>query len=139
MILRYLVFTMVLSFGASLASAHLQAVAEQEATAATQREGDAVRGKLIFERRCTGCHAMDENREGPQLRTVYGRKAGSVAGFEYSVSVARLGVTWNPETLDRWLTDPDAMVPGNNMSVVTPKAADRKDLIAYLKQAAGGK
>ncbi len=50
-----------------------------------------------------------------------------------------LGLVWNPETLDRWLTDPDAMVAGNDMSFATPKAQDRKDLIAFLQQAAGGK
>jgi cytochrome c len=134
MIVRYLVLTMVLSFAASIASAHLHAVAEQQAEgASTQQAGDAKRGKLVFERRCTGCHALDENREGPQLRTVYGRKAGSVAGFEYSEALTHSGLTWTPATLEQWLTDPDAMVPGNNMSFATPKAADRRDLIAYLQ------
>ena len=109
------------------------------AEAATHEAGDAARGKIVFERRCTGCHALDENHEGPQLRTVYGRKAGSVAGFKYSPGVARLGLIWNPETLDRWLTDPDTMLPGNDMSFATPKAADRRDVIAYLQQVAGSK
>jgi cytochrome c len=103
----------------------------------THQAGDAERGKLVFEKRCVGCHAMDANREGPQLRGVYGRKAGSVAGFQYSASLKSSGLTWNPETLDRWLTDPDAMVPGNDMSLATPKAADRSDLIAYLQQQGG--
>jgi cytochrome c len=111
---------------------------EQATQQAPEQAGDAVRGKLVFERRCTGCHAMDENHEGPQLRTVYGRKAGSVAGFQYSTSLLRSELTWTPETLEQWLTDPDAMVPGNNMSFATPKAADRRDVIAYL-QAAGNK
>jgi cytochrome c len=110
----------------------------QETQPASEQPGAAARGKLVFERRCTGCHALDESREGPQLRTVYGRKAGSIAGFQYSTSLKNSGLTWNPETLDKWLTDPDAMVPGNDMSFATPKAADRKDLIAYL-QAAGGR
>ena len=144
MILRYLVLSMVLSFGASIASAHLHAAAEMQTVkggvdGSAQEAGDAARGKMVFERRCTGCHALDENREGPQLRTVYGRKAGSVAGFEYSASVAGLGLTWNPETLDRWLTDPDAMAPGNDMSFATPKAQDRRDLIAYLQQLSADK
>ena len=109
------------------------------AEASTHEAGDAARGKMVFEKRCVGCHAMDANREGPQLRGVYGRKAGSVAGFQYSASLKNSGLTWNPETLDRWLTDPDALVPGNDMSFATPKAADRIDLIAYLQQAAGSK
>ena|SRR6185437_4199329 len=130
---RYLALTLVLWFGGSIASAHLQA-SKQDLGAATRQEGDAARGKFVFEHRCTGCHALDANREGPQLRTVYGRKAGSVAGFEYSKSVAHLGLTWNAETLDQWLTDPDAMVQGNNMSFPTPKTADRRDVIAYLQE-----
>jgi cytochrome c len=109
---------------------------QEGADASTHEAGDAARGKMVFEKRCTGCHAMDANREGPQLRTVYGRKAGSIAGFQYSASLKSSGLTWNPETLERWLTDPDAMVSGNDMSFATPKAADRKDLIAFLQQAA---
>jgi cytochrome c len=70
---------------------------------------------------------------------VYGRKAASLAGFQYSASLKSSGLTWNPETLDQWLTDPDAMVPGNDMSFATPKVADRRDLIAYLQQAAASK
>src|SRR5215472_4045782 len=118
------------------ASAALGIVATGQQSASEQ-PGDAARGKLVFERRCTGCHALDADREGPQLRTVYGRKAGSVAGFQYSEALLHLGLTWSPETLDQWLTDPDAMVPGNNMSFATPKVTDRRDLIAFLQQAAG--
>lgn len=138
MTLRYFALTLLLSLGASMASAHLQ-MSEEDGSASTQQTGDAARGKMVFERRCTGCHALDSNREGPRLRDVYGRKAGSVAGFQYSASLAHAGITWNPATLDRWLSDPDAMIPGNNMSFLTPKEADRKDLIAYLQQSAGNK
>ena len=46
--------------------------------------GDAVRGKAVFEKRCTGCHAMDVDREGPRLAGVFGRKAGSIGGLHYS-------------------------------------------------------
>jgi cytochrome c len=128
-IVRCLVLTVVLSLAALIASAHLQ-------TLAAMQTGDATRGKMVFEHRCTGCHAMDTNREGPQLRTVYGRKAGSVSGFKYSEALLSSGLTWTPATLDRWLADPDAMVPGNNMSFQTPKAADRNDIIAYFEQEA---
>jgi cytochrome c len=109
------------------------------ALAALQTGQEAARGKMVFEKRCVGCHAMDANREGPQLRGVYGRKAGSLAGFQYSASLKSSGLTWNPETLERWLTDPDALVPGNDMSFATPKAADRRDVIAFLQQAAASK
>ncbi len=117
----------------------ISASSQQETQPAPEQADDAARGKVVFERRCTGCHAMDSDREGPRLRTVYGRKAGSVGGFQYSTSLKNSGMTWNPDTLERWLTDPDAMVPGNDMSFATPKATDRKDLIAYFEQAAQGK
>jgi cytochrome c len=102
--------------------------------AALDGVGDAVKGKAVFEKRCTGCHAMNVDREGPRLAGVYGRKAGDVAGFTYSAGLKNLGVTWNDATLEKWLSDPDVMVPDNNMSFSVPKAGERQDLIAYLKQ-----
>jgi cytochrome c len=96
--------------------------------------GDAVHGKAVFEKRCTGCHAMDADREGPRLRGVFGRKAGSVEGFTYSAGLKTSGITWNDATLERWLSDPDLVVKDNNMSIAVPKAEERRDLIAYLKQ-----
>ena len=138
MTLRYIALTLLLSLGVSVASKILRS-SVQETQPAPALIGDAVRGKLVFERRCVGCHAMDVDHKGPHLQDVYGRKAGSVAGFQYSVSLMRSGLTWTPAILDEWLADPDAMVPGNNMSFPTPKAMDRKDLIAYLQQAAGNK
>jgi cytochrome c len=97
-------------------------------------DGDAVRGKAVFEKRCTGCHAMEADRKGPRLAGVFGRKAGSVPGFTYSAGLKSLGVTWNGATLEKWLSDPDMVVPDNNMSFSVPKAEERRDLIAFLKQ-----
>jgi cytochrome c len=98
--------------------------------------GDAARGKVVFEKRCTGCHAMETNtgREGPKLAGVFGRKAGSVAGFGYSAGLKNSGLTWTDAALEKWLSDPDLMVKDNNMSFSVPKAEERRDLIAYLKQ-----
>jgi cytochrome c len=104
------------------------------AEAALAGDGDAVRGKAVFEKRCIGCHAMEADREGPRLAGVYGRKAGGVAGFTYSTGLKSLGVMWNDATLEKWLSDPDSMVPDNNMSFGVPKAEERRDLIAFLKQ-----
>jgi cytochrome c len=102
--------------------------------AALAGDGDAARGKAVFEKRCTGCHAMEADREGPRLAGVYGRKAGSVAGFNYSLGLKSSGITWTDATLERWLSDPDLVVKDNNMSIGVPKAEERRDLIAYLKQ-----
>jgi cytochrome c len=97
-------------------------------------EGDAARGKAVFEKRCMGCHAIEADREGPRLAGVYGRKAGSVAGFNYSAGLKNSGITWTDATLERWLSDPDLVVKNNNMSIGVPKAEERRDLIAYLKR-----
>jgi cytochrome c len=102
--------------------------------AALAGDGDAVHGKTVFEKRCTGCHALEADREGPRLAGVYGRKAGSVAGFTYSTGLKNLGVTWNDAMLEKWLSDPDMVVKDNNMGFSVPKADERRDLIAYLKQ-----
>jgi len=102
--------------------------------AALTGDGDAVQGKAVFEKRCTGCHAMAVDREGPRLAGVYGRRAGNIAGFTYSAGLKNSGVTWNDATLEKWLSDPDLMVPDNNMSFSVSKAKERRDLIAYLKQ-----
>jgi cytochrome c len=96
--------------------------------------GDAARGKAVFEKRCTGCHAMEADREGPRLAGVFGRKAGGIPGFAYSAGLKNSGVTWTGATLEKWLSDPDLMVPDNNMSFSVQKAEERRDLIAFLKQ-----
>jgi len=80
-----------------------------------------------------GCHALDENRYGPAHRGVFGRKAGSAAGYAYSSAVAASGVVWSAETLDRWLSDPEKLIPGQKMNVSVAAAQDRLDLIAYLQ------
>jgi cytochrome c len=109
-----------------------QSAAGSEAVAAGA--GDPVRGKTVFEKRCTGCHTLEADREGPRLAGVFGRKAGSVAGFAYSAGLKKSGLTWDEATLDKWLSDPDVMVPDNAMSFSMAKATERRDIIAYLKQ-----
>ena len=107
----------------------LVAFAHQGAGAA-----DALRGAQLYAARCGGCHALDENGPGPLHRGVVGRRAASVAGFAYSAALAKSGLTWTATNLDRWLADPNALVPGNRMVVrLAGLAEDRADLIAYLE------
>jgi cytochrome c len=96
--------------------------------------GDASRGQAVFEKRCTGCHALDQEKEGPRLRGVFGRKAGSIYTFEYSDALKAANITWNADSLEQWLTDPDKIVPDNDMAFRVPKAQERTDIIAYLRQ-----
>ena len=99
--------------------------------------GDAARGKLAFEKRCTGCHALDENREGPRLHDVYGRKVASVAGFDYSTALKSAQFVWADASLQKWLIDPDSLIPGNDMTFHVSNAQERADIIRFLKESAG--
>jgi cytochrome c len=130
---------LALHWTAKLSSGDVQALAmfgqhSGGSEAALTGLGDPMRGQTVFEKRCTGCHAMFVNREGPRLAGVFGRKAGNVAGFTYSARLKKSGITWDDATLEKWLSDPDLMVPDNDMSINVPKAAERQDLIAFLKQ-----
>jgi cytochrome c len=97
------------------------------------RAGDAERGKALFEKRCTGCHSLDQDKEGPRLHDVYGRKAGTVAGFQYSDALKRAQITWDDVLLDKWLTDTESVIPNNDMAFHVPKADERADIIAFLR------
>lgn len=105
----------------------------QPADGATAEPGDAARGQSLFERKCTGCHAIETDREGPHLRGVYGRKAGTAPGFRYSNQLKNSGLVWGEENLKRWIEDSDAFVPGSAMGFSVPKAQDRADIVAFLK------
>jgi cytochrome c len=94
-------------------------------------------GSALFEKRCAGCHAVDRDKEGPRLGGVYGRVAGSVESFQYSEALRKSKVTWNAETLDRWLTDPEKLVPGTDMAFRVAKSDDRREIIEFLKQSSG--
>ena len=117
--------------------AALNSLAPEEADDQTAGPGDTARGKLVFEHRCTGCHALDSNREGPHLRDVYGRRAGTVPDFEYSAAIRKSGIVWNDATIERWLRDTDEFIPGNKMGFRVPKAQDRADVIAFLRSMRG--
>jgi cytochrome c len=95
---------------------------------------DVAHGKQIYETICGGCHTMDANRAGPAHRGVYGRKAGLASGFNYSPALKNSGVVWNEKTLDRWLKDPEAFIPGQMMGISVESAKDRADVIQYLKE-----
>lgn len=97
---------------------------------------DAARGEQIYSR-CMACHALATDRVGPRHCGVVGRRAGTVAGFEYSKAMKESKLIWDEKTLDRFLTKPLKLVPGSSMTYDgVPEASDRADLIAYLKQAA---
>jgi cytochrome c len=116
--------------GAGLAAFILLVVGSSQFAAGQSTGG----GKELFEKRCSGCHALDRDKEGPRLRGVYGRVAGSVESFQYSDALKKSKITWTDETLDHWLTDTEKLVPGNDMTFHVERAAERADIIAYLRQ-----
>ncbi len=107
----------------------------------SQAEGDAKKGAQLF-RQCAACHSLEPDRHltGPSLANVWGRKAGTVPGFgRYSEALKKANVTWDTQALDAWLKDPQAFVPGNQMTFPGIKNADaREHLIAYLNMAGAG-
>jgi len=106
------------------------------ATQAALAAGDAKRGAQIF-RQCMACHSPDEGEHmtGPSLAHVWGRRAGTVEGFQrYSDAMKHANVTWDEPTLDKWLADPERFIPGTSMTFAGLKQPrDRQDLAAYLK------
>ena len=100
---------------------------------------DAERGQQVFRRGCIACHSLepDKHMTGPSLSALWGRKAGGVATFpRYSPALKAANVEWSEETLDPWLTDPQAFIPGNYMAFPGIDDADaRADLIEYLREA----
>src|SRR4051812_38266804 len=67
-------------------------------------------GRSAFEKRCTGCHALDHGKSGPRLAGVVGRKAGTVPEFPYSKVLRTSSVVWNETTLNKWMTDPETVI-----------------------------
>ena len=116
-----------------LIAAALMAVATYAHAEGNAAHGDATRGREIYESRCIACHSPDANRVGPMHRGVFGRRAGSLPDYTYSKALKSAGFVWNDETLDKWLTSPQAFVPGQKMNFKVTKPEDRADIIAYLK------
>ncbi|MDN2676281.1 c-type cytochrome [Janthinobacterium sp. SUN033] len=96
--------------------------------------GDAMHGQVLYKTMCISCHSIDYNGVGPAHKGVFGRKAGSVADYNYSPAVKASAIVWGEKTLDQWLSGPEKLIPGQKMGYLVPSAQDRADLIAYLKQ-----
>jgi len=101
--------------------------------AVAQAEDQLARGEQLYHERCGACHALDEHGAGPKHRGLIGRRAGSQPGFDYSAALAAAKIVWSAQTLERWIADPNALVPGNKMIVqLANDPADRAAIVAYL-------
>ena len=111
-----------------------------ESLPAAYQSADLDNGQAKFAL-CKSCHTVVQgggNMVGPNLYGVFGRKAGTSPGFTYSDGLKTSGIVWDAATLDKWITNPRALIPGTKMTYIgmsDPK--DRTDVIAYLKVATG--
>lgn len=98
------------------------------------------RGQLLY-MACKACHDVEAglpHKVGPNLHGVFGRKAGTAEGFKYTDALLKSGIAWTPDSMDEWLAQPGAMVPGNGMAFAgMANAADRASLIAWLMANSG--
>ncbi|HMK41774.1 MAG TPA: cytochrome c family protein [Methyloceanibacter sp.] len=108
-------------------------------------EGDATKGKAAFAK-CGICHQVGPGAKtlvGPELNGIVGRKAASIADYPYSAGMKKLGAdgwVWTEENIDKWITDPKALIPDSPMALAfagVPDAGERADIIAYLKTQTG--
>ena len=111
----------------------LVTISARASGAVVQAVGDAQRGQQLYAPRCGGCHSIDANRIGPSHAGVFGRAAGKWPGYDFSPALKASRLKWDERNLDRWLADPQKLVPGQKMAYSVPDAKDRADLIAYLK------
>ena len=93
--------------------------------------GDAVRGETLYQV-CTDCHSLDKK----VLGRVIAACSASLPDYDYSDALKSANIVWNEETLDKWLTDPQAVAPGAKMFFHLDNPQDRADVIAYLKERA---
>jgi len=106
-------------------------------TGAAQADGDAAKGKAAFVRQCAICHTGEkggDNRFGPNLFGIVGKKAGAVPGFTYTNAFKnRANWEWTEDAIGGWMMFPSTMVPGTAMGVFQGIAEkDRDDLVTYL-------
>ncbi len=120
-----------------LAIASILSASAALAPAAAQQAGDAAKGKTIYQQQCQVCHHVGSNSIGPNLVGVYGDKAAAVPGYSFSPAMKKAGekgLVWDEATLNKFLENPQSVVPGTKMAYLGLKdAQQRADVIAYLK------
>jgi len=98
---------------------------------------DANAGRNAFRQQCALCHSAEPTdnggAQGPELHGVFGRKAASNPAFSYTQALRNSNLTWDAETLDRFLASPTTVVPGSSMVVAVPQETDRENIIAYFQ------
>ncbi len=125
------------AFFASVLFANAQAQSKETASAVapsavTPAVSSVARGLAIYTAKCSACHSVDENRVGPSHAGVLGRQAGKVKDYDYSEALTKSKVVWSRANLERWLTDPEKVIPGQRMGYRLSLPQERADVVAYL-------
>lgn len=106
-------------------------------TAGAQGEAESGDPQIAFNNSCRTCHSMREgdNRLGPSLHGVVGRKAGTLDGYKFSSAMQSSGIVWDETKLDQFIANPEQVVNGNAMKPFggIDDPAQRKEIVAYLK------
>ena len=115
----------------------MMAILALSATTPAARAQDPAAGQNSFTL-CAICHAVGEgaqNKLGPILNGLDGRRSGSVAGYDYSDAMKNAGIVWSEATVKEFIANPAAKVPGTKMTLsFTRGDKDATDLWAYIKQ-----
>jgi cytochrome c len=100
-------------------------------------QGAAAAGQVAYNQKCATCHTLARDPahglQGPNLMGVIGRTAGTVTDWDFSPALRESKIVWTEENLNKWLTDPEALVPGSKMPVKMPNRFEREDVIAYIR------
>ncbi len=118
-----------LAFGSVLLATGLSAFF---GSASAQSQTAVQRGLAIYTAKCSACHSVFESRVGPAHTGVFGRRAGKAIDYDYSGALAKSKVIWSRENLERWLTDPEKVIPGQRMGYRLSLPQERADVVAYL-------
>lgn len=101
---------------------------------AANAAGDALRGQTLYQTKCAACHSIEYNGVGPAHQGLFERKAGGRTDYAYSPPLQASAIFWNEKTVDKWLANPEKLIPGQKMGFMVPSEKERADLIAYLKK-----
>jgi cytochrome c len=100
---------------------------------AAQATGNPDQGKILYQANCGACHSVDYNGVGPAHKGVFGRHVAGAKGFNYSPALKTSDIVWTADNLDKWLSNPEMLIPGQRMGFSLSDASQRADVIEYLK------